>query len=158
MTLQFNFYVVLIAFLLSPPAYAAEISGHVVAVADGDTITLLVDRQQVRVRLADIDAPERKQAFGNRSRQSLHGLCHGKSASIEVSGKDRYGRVIGTATCDSQNANAEQVRRGMAWVYDRYAHKDSPLYALQEMAKATKAGLWVDAEPVPPWDWRRSKQ
>ena len=143
---------------LASNAHAAELTGRVVAVADGDTLTLLVDRQQVRVRLADIDAPERAQPFGTRSRQSLHELCHGKTASIEGHGKDRYGRVIGTATCHSKNANAEQVRRGMAWVYDRYARPDSPLYALQEEARSTRRGLWADLQPVPPWEWRRNSK
>ena len=62
---------------------------------------------------------------------------------------------IGTVTYAGIDANAEQVRRGMAWVYDRYARQDSPLYALQDQARAIKAGLWRDAQPVPPWEWRR---
>lgn len=148
----------LIAALFFADAQAAELSGRVVAVADGDTLTLLVDRQQVRVRLADIDAPERRQAFGTRSRQSLHDLCHGKAAQVQDNGQDRYGRTIGQVTCGGIDANAEQVRRGMAWVYDRYARPDSPLYALQDQARSTRAGLWVDAQPVPPWDWRRAKR
>jgi len=141
--------------LLSLPAHAEVLSGRVVSVADGDTLTLLVDRQQVRVRLADIDAPERRQAFGNRSRQSLHELCHGKAAQVQDNGQDRYGRTIGQVTCAGIDANAEQVRRGMAWVYDRYARPDSPLYALQDQARRERAGLWVDPQPVAPWEWRR---
>lgn len=111
-----------------------------------------------KIRLTEIDAPERAQPFGTRSRQSLHALCHGKAASIEERGKDRYGRVIGRVRCDGTDANAEQVRRGMAWVYDRYALPDLPLYALQKQAREVITGLWADAQPVPPWEWRRQKR
>lgn len=65
--------------------------------------------------------------------------------------------LVGRVRCDGTDANPEQVRRGMAWVYDRYARPDSPLHALQDKAKATKAGLWVDAQPVEPWEWRKTK-
>ncbi len=137
-------------------AHAAEINGKVVSVADGDKLTVLLNREQVRVRLANIDAPERKQPFGTRPRQSLNGLCHGKPAAVRSEGQDRYGRTIGTIACAGIDANAEQVHRGMAWVYDRYARPDSPLYALQEQARAARKGLWADAKPVPPWEWRRN--
>ena len=139
------------------PAYAGEIIGKVVAVQDGDTLTVLVGRKQVRVRLVDIDAPERKQPFGTRSRQSLSEICAGKPATVDDRGKDRYGRTIGQVRCAGVDANAEQVRRGMAWVYVRYAPKDSPLYAMQSEAQNSRRGLWQDARPVPPWEWRHSK-
>lgn len=125
-----------------------------VNVHDGDTLTILVDRQQVRVRLLEIDAPELKQAFGRKSKDSLAEMCAGKTAQVETNSKDRYGRVLGWVTCGPHNANSEQVRRGMAWVYDRYSKPDSPLYPLQEKVKTDKRGLWADSEPVPPWDWR----
>lgn len=145
----------LISALLVGQAYAAEIAGKVVDVADGDTLTLLINRQQVRVRLAEIDAPERYQAFGTRSRQSLHELCHGKVAKVQDNGQDRYGRIIGQVSCGGVDANAEQVRRGLAWVFDRYARPDSPLHPLQDHARSMRAGLWSDPHPVPPWEWRR---
>lgn len=137
---------------------AANLTGRVVAVHDGDTLTLLADQKQIRIRLAEIDAPERKQAFGNRSRQSLHELCHGRAAQIKEEGRDRYGRVIGQVTCAGTDANAEQVRRGMAWVYDQYSTPSSPLYGLQSEARASKRGLWADSNPVAPWEYRRSKR
>jgi endonuclease YncB( thermonuclease family) len=96
------------------PAYAGEIIGKVVAVQDGDTLTVLVGRKQVRVRLSDIDAPERKQPFGTRSRQSLSEICGGKAAQVDDRGKDRYGRTLGAVRCAGVDANAEQVR-GAAW-------------------------------------------
>ncbi len=144
----------LLTALLVGQACAVELTGRVVAVADGDTLTLLVNRQQVRVRLAEIDAPERKQPFGNRSRQSLHELCHGKAAIVATDGKQHRDRMIGTVYCDGIDANAEQVRRGMAWVYVRYALQASPLYVLQDQARSARAGLWADPQPIPPWQFR----
>jgi endonuclease YncB( thermonuclease family) len=142
----------------SKTAAVGELVGRVVAIADGDTLTVLVSREQIKVRLSDIDAPEHKQPFGTRSRQSLAELCHGKAATVSDRGKDRYGRTLGAVICAGVDANAEQVRRGMAWVYEQYAPKGSPLYAMQREAKAAQRGLWRDARPVPPWEWRRSRK
>ena len=133
---------------------AENLTGRVVNVHDGDTLTVLVDRTQVRVRLLEIDAPESKQAFGRKSKDSLAELCAGKTTQVESTGKDRYGRILGSVTCGSQNANAEQVRRGMAWVFDRYTKPNSPLYSLQDEARTAGRGLWADKNPVPPWEWR----
>ena len=144
-------------FLTSALGLAAELRGVVVAVTDGDTLTVLVAKRQVKVRLADIDAPESKQPFGTRSRQSLAAICFNMEARLETQGKDRYGRTIATVHCAGVNANAEQVRQGMAWVFDRYARRDSPLYAFQSEAQAARRGLWSDPSPVPPWQWRKGK-
>jgi endonuclease YncB( thermonuclease family) len=142
----------LIAFPAIP--HADNLVGRVVAISDGDTMTILVRQSQVRVRLADIDAPEIKQPFGTRSRQSLASMCARTTAHVEGSSKDRYGRVLGRVTCNGINANAKQVQLGMAWVFERYARRDSPLHAMQVEARGAKRGLWVDAEPIPPWEWR----
>lgn len=144
---------VFLALLFAFPAYA-DFTGKVVAVADGDTLTVLRDREQIKARLVEIDAPEKAQPFGNRSKQSLSDLCFGKTATLADQGKDRYKRTLARVTCDGLDANAEQVRRGMAWVYRKYAPKDSPLYAVEIEAKAARRGLWADAEPMPPWEWR----
>lgn len=134
---------------------AALVVGLVVAIADGDTLTVLnEDFQQVKVRLAEIDAPEKRQPFGARSRQSLSDLCHEKRAEVRVIDVDRYKRIVGRVTCAGVDANAEQVRRGLAWVYDRYA-KDKTLYRLQDEARGAGRGLWTDRAPVAPWDWRK---
>ena len=133
---------------------AAVIVGLVVAIADGDTLTVLnQDFQQVKVRLAEIDAPEKKQPFGSRSRQSLGELCHEKRAQVRVIDVDRYKRIVGRVSCAGVDANAAQVRRGMAWVYDRYA-RDKTLYRLQDEARSSERGLWADRNPIAPWDWR----
>ena len=137
---------------LTSNAYA-DFTGRVVNVADGDTITVLRDRTQVKVRLLEIDAPEKAQAFGTKSKESLSALCFGKAAELADKGKDRYGRTLARVTCDGVDANAEQVRRGMAWVYDRYV-TDKTLYAVQEEANAERRGLWQDEKPVAPWVWR----
>jgi endonuclease YncB( thermonuclease family) len=155
---MFRFLSVGIALSFLPLAGIAQnLTGRVVNVHDGDTLTLLIDRKQIRVRLLEIDAPESKQAFGRKSKDSLAEMCAGKTAQVESTSRDRYGRVLGWVTCESKNANAEQVRRGMAWVFDRYAKADSPLYLLQEEARATNRGLWADMNPVPPWEWRRTQ-
>lgn len=136
-------------------ATAGEFQGEVIRVHDGDTLTVLLDREQVRVRLVDIDAPELGQAFGRRSRESLAGMCAGAVATVQDRGHDRYGRTLGHVTCGSYDANAEQVRRGMAWVYVRYAPKGSPLYTAQTEAKLERRGLWIEPGAVAPWEWRR---
>lgn len=130
--------------------------GRVVSVHDGDTLTVLVEKQQVRVRLAEIDAPERHLPFGHRSRQSLADLCFQESATVELVARDRYGRSVGKVQCAGKDAGSHQVSSGMAWVYERYAPKDSPLFGLQAEAKAARRGLWADAQPIPPWEWRKA--
>ena len=126
------------------------------SVHDGDTLTVIVDRRQVRVRLIDIDAPELRQPFGTRSRQSLSNLCFGKMALLDVRGHDRYKRTLARVSCAGADANAEQVRRGYAWTFVRYARLDSPLFVLEKEARTAHRGLWQDPYPVAPWDWRRS--
>lgn len=138
------------ALLLPLPALAHQVIG----ITDGDTIKLLVERREVKIRLANIDAPERKQAFGTRSRESLSELCWGKDATYETQDVDRYGRTVAVVYCDGVNVNRAQVEKGMAWVYERY-NKDRMLPELQERARAGKRGLWADKEPVAPWEWRK---
>jgi endonuclease YncB( thermonuclease family) len=145
-------------------ASAADLSCQVVGVSDGDTITALCQsREQVKVRLAEIDAPEKAQPFGAKSKQSLSDLCFGKQARIASQGRDRYGRTIGRIYCFTPgvkteiDANAEQVRRGFAWVYDRYV-TDPDLYPLQDTARAERRGLWADSAPTPPWEWRKARR
>src|SRR4051812_6258753 len=145
-------------FLLADLAHAADLDGKVVRVHDGDTITILVNQRQVSVRLVEIDAPELHQAFGRRSRDSLAGMCAGRQAHVVEHGRDRYKRVLGRVTCGSFDANTEQVRRGMAWVFVRYASKNSPLYRLQSEARLEQRGLWSDPHAVAPWQWRTLKR
>lgn len=146
----------LLALLAAALPAGADLPVRVVAVHDGDTLTVLADgRRRLRVRLTDIDAPELGQPFGKRAKASLSDLCFGKAASLEVRGRDRYGRTLARIKCGGRDANAEQVRFGYAWVYTRYAAADSPLYAYQHDAMTARRGLWSAREPMPPWEWRR---
>lgn len=144
-----------VALALSFPAWA-DFTGNVVGVADGDTITVLRDNAQVKVRLAEIDAPEKAQAFGNKSKQALSVLVHGKAVLVVEQGHDRYKRTIGRVYQGDVDVSAAQVKHGMAWVYRKYS-KDVSLLPLEDEAKAQRLGLWADDEPVPPWVWRHSK-
>jgi endonuclease YncB( thermonuclease family) len=141
---------------LSATAVLAEaITARVAHVVDGDTLDVLLQGKRLRVRLVDIDAPEQKQPDGLRSRQSLIQICAGEIATLESRGRDRNGRMLAHVVCDTTDANAEQVRRGMAWVFERYAAPDSPLYRVQNEARAARRGLWSEAAPIAPWQWRR---
>lgn len=134
---------------------AAEFTGRVVRIADGDTVTVLTtDQQQVKVRLSQIDAPERSQPFGNRSRQSLAALVFDKTVRVVIEDTDRYGRTVGRLHADNLDINAEQVRRGMAWVYRQYSD-DPALLELEQQARNARRGLWKDPSPIPPWQYRR---
>ena len=135
----------------------ADITGKVVAVADGDTITVLHDKVQVKVRLTEIDAPEKAQAFGNRSKKSLTDLCLDTTAVLAEKGKDRYGRTLARVTCNGTDVNAEQVRRGLAWAYTKYL-TDPQIKVIEGEARAAKSGLWHDDKPMPPWEWRQAQR
>ena len=118
-------------------------------------MTVVVDYRQVRVRLTEIDAPEKKQPFGNRSKQSLSDLCFLVEAELTLKGKDQYGRKLARVICNGIDANSEQVKRGMAWVFDKY-EKDPQLYKLQDEARSARRGLWSDKAPTAPWQWRKT--
>lgn len=145
-------------FLLAAPTAGADVPVRIVAVHDGDTVTVLESKRQLRVRLTDIDAPELGQPFGKRAKAALSDLCFGTKAELDVRGRDRYARALGRLKCNGMDANAEQVRRGYAWVYTRYAPLGSPLHALQRDAQAARRGLWTDRAPTPPWEWRRQRR
>ena len=141
---------------------AETVTGLVVGVADGDTITVLDgDKVQHKIRLAGIDAPEKKQPFGNRSKESLSELAYDKTVTVETDKRDKYGRQVGKVLVNGQDANLLQVDRGMAWFYRQYQRELSPndrrLYeAAEDSAKAERRGLWRDADPMPPWEFRHS--
>ena len=141
---------------VAPGAALGDFSGRVVKIADGDTLTVLANKRHIRVRLAGIDAPEYNQAFGKQSRKSLAQLCARKDAQVVERGKDVYGHTLGVVTCATVEANSEQVRRGMAWAFKLYVPMGSALYELETYARLRKIGLWADARPVAPWDWRRT--
>lgn len=127
----------------------------VISIADGDTLTVLQDGRPARIRLANIDAPEKRQGFGARAKQSLSEMCYRKDAVLTVVSTDRYGRTVALVSCAGVNVNRAQVERGLAWVYKQY-NKDRSLPALQEAAAAKRRGLWAESNPIPPWDFRRA--
>lgn len=138
-------------------ARADEITGNVLRVHDGDTMTIQSAAGRTVVRLFDIDAPELRQPHGDRARAALVLLCPiGSEASVRGKTRDRYGRLVGAVSCAGRDTSSELVRAGDAWVFRRYAPKNSPLYPIEEEAKAARRGLWSDADPIPPWVWRRS--
>lgn len=139
-------------------ASAETINCRVVGVHDGDTLTCLTAaKQQLKIRLAEIDTPESKQPYGTRAQQSLASMVFGKDVRLEIQDTDRYGRKVARVYADSTDVNAEQVRQGAAWVYRQYL-KDRSLLSLEDEAKQAKRGLWVlpESERTPPWEWRRA--
>ena len=148
------------AVVLSQIALADTYTGKVVGVSDGDTITVLdSSNTQHRVRLAGIDAPEKSQAFGQRSKENLSGLVFGRSVIIDTQKNDRYGREIGKVILSGQDANLSQVRMGLAWHYKTYEKEQSTTdrakYARAETeARSRGVGLWREPKPLPPWDFR----
>ena len=159
------FYAGLTGLLLALPAPAAEwlIEGRVVGVSDGDTITVLDDaKTQHKIRFAGIDAPEKGQEFGERSKQSLSALVFQKRVEARCHKKDRYGREVRAVFIGLRDVGLEQIRQGMAWHYKDYQHEQTTHDRLvyrdeEESAKARRIGLWKDAQPLPPWQYRSSK-
>lgn len=146
-----------LSLLLALTVQADTLTGRVVAVADGDTLTLLTaGNQQVKVRLAGIDAPELRQPYGQKAKQALSDWAFGKTARVESPGPDKYGRTLGTVFVGAVNVNAALIEQGAAWVYRKYSH-DPYLLTLESQAQAAKRGLWVLPldQRCPPWDWRR---
>lgn len=147
--------------LLCEPCFATELLGQVVGVVNGDTIDVLTDSKQlVRVRLSGIDAPEKRQTFGQVAKRALSDLIFHRVVTVEWHKKDRYGRVPGKVLAGGQDANLKMVRQGMAWHYKKYQNEQLPAdrlsYARAEgAARLERIGLWIDKEPTAPWEFRR---
>ncbi|MCA6372233.1 MAG: thermonuclease family protein [Cytophagales bacterium] len=128
----------------------------VVAVSDGDTIKVILDGVETRVRLASIDAPEKSQAYGQKAKEFTSLKCFGQTVTLRITDTDKYGRKVAFVTLpDGSSLNRELVRAGLAWHYKRYS-TDASLDALQAEAKSAGRGLWADVNPVAPWDYRKS--
>ena len=171
-----SFCLLLLGILLAPaPALSESLHGRVVGVSDGDTITVLdADHQQYKIRLSGIDAPEKAQPFGQRSKENLSHLVFGREVTVEWRKKDRYGRTVGKVmvaapvcrevicpkTLDACHA---QIVAGMAWWYRQYAREQEPGDAnryeqSEQEARIRRIGLWSDPQPTPPWEWRKEKK
>jgi endonuclease YncB( thermonuclease family) len=156
------FLVLFLAFTHS--ATAETISGRVVGVADGDTITVLDStKTQHKIRLAGIDAPEKAQPFGQVSKKHLSNLVFNKDVTLDCGKTDKYRREVCVVMVNGKDANQAQVASGMAWWYRQYqkeqtAQQIAEYDAAEVKARSDKVGLWSDAEPVPPWEWRHRKR
>ena len=134
----------------------------VVKITDGDTVHVLdQSKTKHKIRLGGIDAPEKKQAFGQKSKQNLSGLIAGKDVEVEYSKRDRYGRIIGKLIKDGQDINLQQIKDGYAWHYKYYQRDQSEidriLYSSAEtVAREQTIGLW-SAPAIPPWEYRKKK-
>jgi len=136
-------------------------TGKVVGIADGDTITVLRDgRDQVKIRLYGIDAPESGQPFGKASKQNLSSMVYGESVQVEVMDTDRYGRTVARIFVEEEDVNGAQLRAGYAWLYRQYCKSwvCGEWVGLETEARSSQVGLWADKDPVPPWQWRRDKK
>jgi len=143
---------------LALPCPASAWSGKVVGISDGDTITVLRDRQPQKIRLYGIDCPEKRQPFGKRAKQFTSDIVFGKTVVVEPVTTDRYGRTVALVAVDERLLNEELVRAGLAWVYDRYCYESicDSLKNFQLRARLDKQGLWGDSGRVPPWEFRRN--
>lgn len=167
-----NLAVVVLALMVSLSCRGETLSGQVVGVADGDTITVLdAQRDRHKIRVSGIDAPEKSQPFGQRSKESMSGLVFGKEVDVLWNKRDRYRRLVGkvmvadplcrNAPCaKTTDAGLVQVTTGLAWWYRKYAREQFPVDALryaraEQEAQARRIGLWSDKSAIPPWDWRK---
>ena len=152
--------IALILATVSCASLADQLQGKVIKVTDGDTVNVLMnDNETHKISLSGIDAPEKKQAFCNRSKQALADLIDGKTVTVEYNKLDRYQRVIGKITFDVQDVNLRQIKLGLAWHYKKHEKEqdveDRSIYADAEyLAQRDKLGLWLDQNPIAPWDFR----
>lgn len=139
----------------------AVITGEVVNVADGDTITI-VDRSksQHTIRLYGIDAPEKGQAFGNAAKKFASKLAYNKTAEVTAYDIDKYGRTVGVVIVNGVNVNQSLIEAGYAWLYRKYCKESfcDNWLGLEEKARSARMGLWADKSPIAPWDWRKGNQ
>lgn len=160
--LQHNPIFCVIILLIAVIVYNYQVSADsftakVIHVIDGDTVDVLVINQLVRIRLAEIDAPEKQQAYGEEAQQALAELIANKTVTVLKVDEDQYQRLIAIIKLDKQNINREMVKQGMAWVYTSYNH-DLSLPILEAKARNAKLGLWAQAKPVAPWIYRKQIQ
>lgn len=138
---------------------AATITGKVVSVTDGDTITVLDDsKTQHKIRLWGIDAPESRQDYGQRAKQALSDMVYNKAVTVDVQDTDRYGREVGKVYQGDTYVNLEMIKLGLAWWYQTYAKGATDLKDAEEAARTAKVGLWSRPDAIAPWDFRRVKR
>jgi endonuclease YncB( thermonuclease family) len=158
-----SFLSILTALALGNMSAASTLQGRVVGVSDGDTVTVLdASNKQHKIRLSGIDAPEKAQAYGQKSKESLSEMVFGKTVDVEWTKRDRYGRTVGKIMLSGVDICLEQVKRGMAWHYKQYQQEqlapDRVAYAESEiLARNNRMGLWQDLAPIEPSVFRKKK-
>ncbi len=126
-------------------------------IVDGDTVHVYFQEEVYKIRLTEIDAPERDQPYGTHSTEYLKDLLKQGRVDVDISGTDRYGRKLGRLYWQGLDINREMVKAGYAWVYDKYV-TDISFYEDQDNAKQIKKGLWEDSSSLAPWEWRKLKR
>lgn len=148
--------------LFSQVTIAYEVTGKVVGVSDGDTIKVLTpEKEVIKVRLAEIDTPEKAQPYGQKAKQALSDAVYGQQVTLDIETTDRYGRKVAQVFTHDNWVNGALVVSGYAWVYRKYAKTNKErLLNLEQQAKAAKRGLWSlpEAQIIPPWQWRRGSR
>jgi endonuclease YncB( thermonuclease family) len=142
-------------FMVVALAMAADFTGEVIRVLDGDTIEVLHEKKPERIRLYGIDCPEKGQPFGQKAKQATSSLLFGKQVRIESHGRDKHRRTLGTVFDGDLNVNQELIKEGWCWWFRKFVPRDQTLKQLEQEAKEAKKGLWTDPNPVPPWLYRR---
>jgi micrococcal nuclease len=145
-----------VVLFLTAPAHAADFSGLVVSVLDGDTIEVLHNRHPERIRLSGIDCPEKGQPYGHQAKQATSAMVFGKEVLLQTHGRDRSGRTLADVRLpDGTYVNHTLVKNGLCWWYWKYAPRNTELARLEKHAREAKQGLWVSPSRVPPWEWRK---
>lgn len=147
--------ILLLFLLVSSIVFSETLVGKVIKVADGDTITILVNGNKERIRFYGIDAPEKKQEYGMKSKDFVSKKVMNKEVKVQVMDTDRYGRKIGKIYYDGKYLNLESVSKGYSWWYEYYSRNDKDLKEAQKRAKMYKLGLWKGEHPEAPWEFRK---
>jgi len=135
---------------------AAQLSGTVVSIADGDTFTLMVNKKPVKIRMHGVDSPEKKQPYGEAAKKYLSNLIFNQVVEVRIQGKDRYRRTIGIVSCQGVNINEKLLATGLAWHFKKYDR--NPAWAQLEVgARKKRIGLWAQDHPIPPWEFRKPR-
>jgi len=163
-TLQRNKYLVssflLLFVILYGTALAGQISGKVVGISDGDTITVLQGRQQFKIRLYGVDCPESSQAFGRKAKEFTASIAFGKYVEVTVLDVDKYDRSVGVVRVGAKTVNEALLKNGYAWLYTKYCNQSfcGKWKELEKQSESKRIGLWADKDPMPPWEWRKNQR
>lgn len=157
----FLLFLISILLLLPTVSFSTTITGKVISVADGDTITILTpSKEQIKIRLSAVDTPEGSQAYGKAAKKFTSSMVYKKNVQVEKETIDRYGRTVGFVLVDGANLSEEIIRNGYGWVYRKYCKWSfcDVWLELERTARESRIGLWADKNAIPPWEWRAQKR